>query len=94
MLPKVGSLCCATHDTTDVSLILTDTVLYFGCRSASSDLFSASEWAHYRKLGARIEVAASRDQTDKAYVQHLIRRDKAMIKEWIVDRRGYIYISG
>ena len=71
-----------------------DTILYFGCRSASSDLFYASEWSHCRNLGVRVEVAASRDQHEKVYVQSLIRKDKALIKEWIVDRKGYLYISG
>ena len=71
-----------------------DTILYFGCRSASSDHFYASEWHHYRKIGVRIEVAASRDQDEKLYVQHLIRRDAPLIKRWVVDRRGSVYISG
>ena len=71
-----------------------DTILYFGCRSTSFDLFYASEWASYRKQGSIIEVAASRDQEEKVYVQHLIRRDKELVHEWIVDRLGSIYISG
>ncbi|WVQ83849.1 NADPH-dependent diflavin oxidoreductase 1 [Cryptococcus sp. DSM 104549] len=71
-----------------------DTAVYFGCRSASADYFFASEWDEYRKKGVSVNVAASRDQEEKVYVQHLIRRDKKMIKEWVVDRVGSVYISG
>jgi len=73
---------------------MTDTILYFGCRSAESDLFYASEWEKYRSLGMKIQVACSRDQPEKIYVQDLIKRDKALINDWIVDKGGYVYISG
>jgi sulfite reductase alpha subunit-like flavoprotein len=69
-------------------------VLYFGCRSASADLFYANEWEGYRAKGIRIEVAASRDQEEKVYVQHLIKRDKEMISDWLVDKKAHVYISG
>lgn len=71
-----------------------NTSLYFGCRSAKSDLFYADEWDLMRKRGARVEVAASRDQREKIYVQDLIRRDKELVREWVQDRRGHVYISG
>ena len=71
-----------------------DTILYFGCRSASSDLFYSQEWEEYRKLGVRIEVAISRDGPEKTYVQHLIKRDKTIIHDWVVEQRGHLYISG
>jgi sulfite reductase alpha subunit-like flavoprotein len=71
-----------------------NTSLYFGCRSAKADLYYADEWDDLRKRGARIEVAASRDQEAKVYVQDLIKRDNVLIKEWLGDRRGHLYISG
>lgn len=71
-----------------------ETTLYFGCRSASSDLFYADEWEHYRRSGVRVEIAASRDQEEKVYVQHLIKRDQILIRDWIVKQKGYIFISG
>lgn len=71
-----------------------NTVLYFGCRSAKADLFYADEWEQLRKQGAKVEVAASRDQSEKIYVQDLIKRDAALITEWLYDRRGHVYISG
>jgi sulfite reductase alpha subunit-like flavoprotein len=71
-----------------------DTSLYFGCRSTQADLYYAVEWESMRKQGARVEVAASRDQTAKIYVQDLIKRDKVLIHDWIEKRRGHLYISG
>jgi len=47
-----------------------------------------------RNHGARVEVAASRDQEAKIYVQDLIKRDKVLIQEWVEKRRGHVYISG
>lgn len=70
------------------------TSLYFGCRSAKADLYYADEWEIMRKQGARVEVAASRDQDEKIYVQDLIKRDKVLIHDWIENRRGHLYISG
>jgi len=75
-------------------MLMSETILYFGCRSASSDLYYRDEWATYRQKGVRIEVAASRDQEEKIYVQHLIKRDAAMIRDWVVKQNGHIYISG
>jgi sulfite reductase alpha subunit-like flavoprotein len=71
-----------------------NTALYFGCRSAKADLYYAEEWEAMRQRGAMIEVAASRDQESKIYVQDLIKRDKVLIQEWIENRRGHVYISG
>jgi sulfite reductase alpha subunit-like flavoprotein len=71
-----------------------NTSLYFGCRSAKADLYYAEEWEKMRTQGARVEVAASRDQEAKIYVQDLIKRDKVLIREWIEERRGHVYISG
>jgi sulfite reductase alpha subunit-like flavoprotein len=42
----------------------------------------------------KIRVAASRDRPEKLYVQHLIRQDKELIKEWVADRRGWLYVCG
>ncbi|KAK8846562.1 NADPH-dependent diflavin oxidoreductase 1 [Kwoniella newhampshirensis] len=71
-----------------------DTAVYFGCRSMTTDCFYASEWEQYKKQGVKVEIAASRDQAEKLYVQHLIKRDKQRIREWIVDRGGSVYITG
>lgn len=71
-----------------------DTSLYFGCRSSAADYFFESEWRGHREKGVKIQVAASRDQRERLYVQHLIKRDKEHVKDWIVDRKGWLFISG
>lgn len=72
-----------------------DNVLYFGCRSSSSDYHFRSEWESYQSKGRLTHrLAASRDQDTKVYVQDLISLDSRKIKEWLVDRKGAVYISG
>jgi sulfite reductase alpha subunit-like flavoprotein len=71
-----------------------NTILYFGCRSAKADLYYADKWEAMRKQGVRVEVAASRDQESKIYVQDLIKRDRALIQDWVQQQRGHVYISG
>ncbi|KIR34939.1 NADPH-ferrihemoprotein reductase [Cryptococcus deuterogattii MMRL2647] len=71
-----------------------NTSLYFGCRSSAADYFFESEWRGHREKGVKIQVAASRDQRERLYVQHLIKRDKEHVKDWIVDKKGWLFISG
>jgi sulfite reductase alpha subunit-like flavoprotein len=71
-----------------------NTILYFGCRSAKADLYYAEEWETMRKQGVRVKGAASRDQESKIYVQDLIKRDRALIHDWVKQQRGHVYISG
>ncbi|KAJ9116945.1 hypothetical protein QFC22_004603 [Naganishia vaughanmartiniae] len=71
-----------------------NTVIYFGCRSKMHDFYYADEWDAMRKAGVTVRIAFSRDQDEKLYVQDLIKEDAKMIKEWIHDRKGNIYISG
>ncbi|WRT65231.1 NADPH-dependent diflavin oxidoreductase 1 [Kwoniella shivajii] len=71
-----------------------NTALYFGCRSKNADFYFSSEWEGYAMRGVNIHVAASRDQGEKVYVQQLIKENKEQVKNWIVDRSGYVYISG
>ncbi|KAF8599889.1 riboflavin synthase domain-like protein [Ceratobasidium sp. AG-I] len=72
-----------------------ENVLYFGCRSSNSDYHFRSEWEAYQSRGELTHrLAASRDQDTKVYVQDLISLDSRKIKEWLVDCKGYVYISG
>ncbi|KAJ9122725.1 hypothetical protein QFC24_004154 [Naganishia onofrii] len=71
-----------------------NTAIYFGCRSKQHDFYYADEWDAMRKAGMTVRIAFSRDQDEKLYVQDLIKEDAKLIKEWIHDRLGNIYISG
>jgi sulfite reductase alpha subunit-like flavoprotein len=72
------------------------TVVYFGCRSAGADMFYAEEWEEYKRIGVKIRIAISRDggEGSKTYVQHLIKEDKEMMVDWLLNREGWVYISG
>ncbi|KAG8901677.1 NAPDH-dependent diflavin reductase, partial [Tulasnella sp. 403] len=75
--------------------IAKDNLLYFGCRSKAADCHYKGEWDAYVSRGELVcRVAASRDQEDKVYVQHLIREDSKLIYDKIVNRAGYVYVCG
>lgn len=74
--------------------LTSDTMLYFGCRSLKSDQYYAEEWEKYRALGASVRVAASRDGTEKVYVQDLIREDRVRLHDWIINKEAHVYICG
>lgn len=58
------------------------------------DLYFKEDWEEARSAGATVRVAPSRDGPEKVYVQHLLREDAAMVNDWIVRRRGHIYVCG
>jgi len=53
------------------------------------------EWQKYLKSGvlSRLDVAFSRDQVEKVYVQHRILENAAQVWQWIQDG-AYIYVCG
>ena len=55
--------------------------LFFGDRNFSSDFLYQLEWQRHLKRGAlsRMDVAFSRDQKDKVYVQHRIEERGAEV---------------
>lgn len=72
-----------------------DNWLIFGERNFDSDFLYQLEWQRYRKSGAltRLDVAFSRDQRDKVYVQDRIRENAAELYRWI-QRGAAIYVCG
>ncbi|KAG8937763.1 NAPDH-dependent diflavin reductase, partial [Tulasnella sp. 419] len=70
-------------------------LLYFGCRSARCDFHYEKEWTELSSKGNLIlRLAASRDQEEKVYVQHLIPKDAVLLWDWIVSKEGSVFISG
>lgn len=69
--------------------------LFFGDRNFSSDFLYQLEWQRHLKLGNlhRMDVAFSRDQRDKVYVQHRIRERAQEIFAWLEDG-AVIYVCG
>jgi len=69
--------------------------LVFGERNFTNDFLYQLEWQDYLSTGAlsRIDVAFSRDQPEKIYVQHRLWEAREELLKW-VDEGAHIYICG
>ena len=69
--------------------------LFFGDRSFETDFLYQQEWLDFRKQGVlnRIDVAFSRDQAEKVYVQHRMRERAAELWAWLQEG-AYFYVCG
>ena len=69
--------------------------LFFGERHFITDFLYHTEWLDYRKRGIlhRIDVAFSRDQAHKIYVQHRLLERGRDVYAWIQDG-AHIYVCG
>jgi sulfite reductase (NADPH) flavoprotein alpha-component len=69
--------------------------LFFGHRRRESDFLYEQEWRSALNDGTlqRIDLAFSRDQEDKVYVQHRVLERAAELAEWIADG-AELYICG
>jgi sulfite reductase (NADPH) flavoprotein alpha-component len=69
--------------------------LFFGDRSFECDFLYQAEWLDWRKRGVltRIDVAFSRDQAEKVYVQHRLRENGAVLWAWLQEG-AHLYVCG
>lgn len=69
--------------------------LLFGNRHASDDFLYQLEWQQALKDGAlhRLDVAFSRDQAEKRYVQHVLRERGAELYDWLAGG-AHLYVCG
>ena len=69
--------------------------LFFGDQHFLTDFLYQTEWLAWRKSGllTHLDVAFSRDQTEKIYVQHRIREKSIEIWNWLQDG-AHIYVCG
>lgn len=69
--------------------------LFFGERNFSNDFLYQLEWQDHLASGAlsRIDVAFSRDQPEKIYVQHRLWERRDDLLKWI-DEGAHIYVCG
>jgi NADPH-ferrihemoprotein reductase len=72
-----------------------ETVLYFGCRRKAQDFIYREELEKYHEEGAvtELNLAFSRDQDHKVYVQHLMRNNMEKIYKLLEDG-AHIYVCG
>ena len=69
--------------------------LVFGDRNLSSDFLYQLEWLRYRKDGSlsKLDVAFSRDQNAKIYVQHRLLENGAEVHDWL-EQGAHFYVCG
>ncbi|MCA1760888.1 MAG: NADPH-dependent assimilatory sulfite reductase flavoprotein subunit, partial [Bacteroidales bacterium] len=72
-----------------------NTWLFFGDRRFGSDFLYQAEWLKMKekKFLERMEVAFSRDQQEKVYVQHKLIENQKEIFEWI-ESGAVVYLCG
>ena len=69
--------------------------LFFGDQKYSFDFLYQLEWQDHLKSGAlsRLDVAFSRDQPEKVYVQDVMRSRAAELYQWL-EKGAYFYVCG
>jgi len=69
--------------------------LFFGDQRKDSDFLYADEWAAYLQAGVltRLDLAFSRDQAAKVYVQDRMRENAAELWQWL-QAGAYFYVCG
>ena len=70
-------------------------MVIFGAQNSHTDFLYQTEWLEYKASGVltKIDVAFSRNQKEKIYVQHRIRENSVELEKWL--RNGaYFYVCG
>ncbi|MFV0590393.1 MAG: assimilatory sulfite reductase (NADPH) flavoprotein subunit [Draconibacterium sp.] len=72
-----------------------NTWLFFGERRFKSDFLYQTEWQKLLKSEhlERMDVAFSRDQDEKVYVQHKLKENQQEVFEWL-ESGAYLYLCG
>ena len=69
--------------------------LIYGDRNFTTDFLYQAEWLKHKKNGllSRLDVAFSRDQEEKRYVQHRMKRNGKELYRWITEG-AHFYVCG
>ena len=68
--------------------------LFFGERNRKFDYFYEDDWTQWTSQGKlKIDLAFSRDQTDKIYVQHKMLENAKELWAWL-EEGAYFYVCG
>ena len=66
--------------------------VFFGSRSESKDFYFREDWEAMPEV--TLLTAFSRDQEEKVYVQHLIKKNGELVVDLIVKRGGWFLVAG
>ena len=69
--------------------------LFFGERNYTNDFLYQLDWQEHKEAGVltNIDVAFSRDQPEKIYVQHRLWQRRTELLSWIAEG-GHVYVCG
>lgn len=69
--------------------------LFFGDQTFTQDFLYQVEWQGYLKSGllSRLDVAFSRDQAEKVYVQHKLKKHAVDVYQWL-EAGAHFYVCG
>jgi sulfite reductase (NADPH) flavoprotein alpha-component len=69
--------------------------LFYGARHAATDFLYGDEWQRYYRSGllSRLDLAFSRDQAEKVYVQHRMREAARDLYAWL-EAGAHVYVCG
>lgn len=72
-----------------------DSWLFFGEQHFRTDFLYQAEWLQFLDTGVltRMDVAFSRDQEEKVYVQHRMKERSAELYEWL-EKGAHLYVCG
>lgn len=72
-----------------------DNWMFFGDQTFTQDFLYQVEWKNYLKSGllTRLDLAFSRDQAEKIYVQDRLKENSPAVFQWL-ERGAHIYICG
>eukprot|EP01125_Pyxidicula_operculata_P021109 TRINITY_DN800_c0_g1_i1.p1 TRINITY_DN800_c0_g1~~TRINITY_DN800_c0_g1_i1.p1 ORF type:complete len:1247 (-),score=196.48 TRINITY_DN800_c0_g1_i1:19-3759(-) len=73
-----------------------EVVLYFGSRHRSSEYLYGEELEAFEKAGilTTLQLAFSRDQKEKVYIQHKLKSDSQLLYDLIHPKNGHFYLCG
>jgi sulfite reductase alpha subunit-like flavoprotein len=73
-------------------------LVFFGNRNAASDFFFEDAWRRMEQTGVvrPLQMAFSRDQEEKVYVQHVMaaKENAELIYELLIEQNGVLFIAG
>ena len=69
--------------------------LFFGDQHLATDFLYRAEWQHWHRMGtlSRLDLAFSRDQPEKLYVQHRMLEQGRELFAWL-EEGAHVYVCG